>query len=100
MTSAGFCSTSMSGGTPMFSTTQPSSVQIARFGAVTVPPSISTGNPSVPTRPPQVRLPTIGPILNLRHIHGNRSPPDPAVSSTINTFGPWIDAVGVLRSAP
>ena len=33
MTSAGVCSTSMSGGTPSFSTTQPSSgVQIARFG--------------------------------------------------------------------
>jgi hypothetical protein len=32
MTSAGVCSTSMSGGTPSFSTTQPSSVQIARSG--------------------------------------------------------------------
>ena len=40
-TAAGSCSTSMSGGTPTFSTTQPSSVKIARFGAVTVPPSIS-----------------------------------------------------------
>ena len=35
ITSAGHCSTSTSGGTPWFSTTQPSSVQMARFGAVT-----------------------------------------------------------------
>ena len=32
ITSAGHCSTSTSGGTPSFSTTQPSSVQMARFG--------------------------------------------------------------------
>src|SRR4030065_56233 len=38
MTSLGVCSTSMSGATPSFSTTQPSSaVQMARFGAVVVP---------------------------------------------------------------
>ncbi len=56
ITSFGVCSTSMSGGTPSFSTTQPSSgVQIAMFGAVIVPPSISVGKPSMPTRPPHVR---------------------------------------------
>src|SRR6185436_20756557 len=39
ITAAGDISTSMSGGTPTFSTTQPSScVQIAKLGAVTVPP--------------------------------------------------------------
>ena len=73
---------------------------MARFGAVIEPPSISTGNPSIPTRPPQVRWPTSGPSLNLRNIHGSRSPPEPAVSSMIITFGPWIDAVGVFRSSP
>ena len=61
---------------------------------------MNSGKPRMPTRPPHVRLPTIGPSLNLRNIQGRRSPPDPAVSSMIITFGPWIDAVGVLRSAP
>ena len=91
----------MSGGTPSFSTTQPlSGVQIARLGAVTVPPSIRTGKPRMPTSPPHVRLPTIVPTLNLRNIHGSRSPPEPAVSSMIMTLGPWIDALGVFMSAP
>ena len=35
-----------------------------------------------------------------RNIHGNRSPPEPAVSSVIITLGPWIDATGVFKSAP
>ena len=47
-----------------------------------------------------MRWPTSGPTLNLRNIHGSRSPPEPAVSSMIITFGPWIDAVGVFRSSP
>ena len=42
----------------------------------------------MPTRPPQVRLPTSGPSLNLRNIHGSRSPPEPAVSSMSITLGP------------
>ena len=42
MTSAGVCSTAMSGGTPSCSTTQPSSgVQMARFGAVMEAPAAS-----------------------------------------------------------
>ena len=98
ITSFGVCSTSTSGGTPSFSTTHPSSgVQIARFGAVIVPPSISIGNPRTPTRPPHVRCPTSVPTLNLRNIHGSKSPPDPAVSSMIITLGPWIEAAGVSK---
>ena len=38
-----------------------------------------------------------GPCNELK---GNRSPPDPAVSSISITFGPWIDAAGVFKSAP
>jgi hypothetical protein len=40
------------------------------------------------------------PTLKRRNIHGSRSPPEPAVSSVIVTFGPWIDALGVFMSAP
>ena len=54
----------------------------------------------MPTSPPHVRRPMSGPIANLRNIHGSRSPPDPAVSSMIIAFGPWIEAVGVFRSSP
>ena len=101
MMSAGVCSTSMSGATPSFSTPQPfSRVQNARFGAVIVPPSISTGKPRMPTRPPHVALPISGPMLFLRNIHGSRSPPEPAVSSISMARGPWIEADGVFMSAP
>ena len=48
----------------------------------------------MPTSPPQVRLPTIGPTLNLRNIHGSMSPPEPAPSSMIITFGPNTAALG------
>ena len=86
--------------TPTFSTTQPSSVKMARSGAVTAPPSIRTGKPRMPTRPPQVRLPTSGPRWNLRNIQGSRSPPEPAVSSMIITLGPRIAALGVRIGSP
>ena len=42
----------------------------------------------MPTRPPQVRLPTSGPIFGLRKYHGSASPPEPAISLMIITFGP------------
>ena len=67
-------------------TIHPSSVD-GEVGRV-VPPSISTGKPRMPTRPPQVRLPINGPSESLRNIHGRRSPPLPAVSSMIIAFGP------------
>ncbi len=57
-----------------------------------------------PARPRRRRgrhaWPTRVPSWNLRNIHGRRSPPEPAVSSMIITFGPWIDAAGVFRSSP
>ena len=90
----------MSGGTPWFSTTQPSSVKMARSGAVTKPPSIRVGKPRMPTSPPQVRLPTSGPSSNFRNIQGSRSPPEPAVSSMIMTFGPGMVATGVRNGLP
>src|SRR5204863_4864604 len=97
ITSLGHMSISQpgSGGTPSFSTTQPASgVQMAKLGAVTFPPSMRVGYPETPTSPPQVRLPTIGPTWNLRNIQGNMSPPDPAPSSMIITFGPNTAAEG------
>ena len=71
-TAAGSCSTSMSGGTPTFSTTQPSSVKIARFGRRDDAAVHQVGKPRMPTRPPQVRLPTSLPRPNLRNIHGKQ----------------------------
>ena len=70
------------------------------LGTVTVPPSIRLGLPSIPTRPPHVRVPTSGPSLSLRNIQGSMSPPEPAVSSISMTFGPWIAAPGSRTSAP
>ena len=54
----------------------------------------------MPTSPPQVRLPTSGPSLYSRNIHGNRSPPEPAVSSMSITFGPKMAAPGVRNVSP
>ena len=54
----------------------------------------------MPTSPPQVLLPTSLPRPNLRNIHGKRSPPEPAVSSMIMTFGPRIAALGVRSGSP
>ena len=42
----------------------------------------------MPTRPPQVRLPTTVPSLLCLNNHGNASPPEPADSLMIITFGP------------
>ena len=73
---------------------------MARFGAVIVPPSIRSGNPRMPTRPPHVRRPTIVPRFSLRNIQGRRSPPEPAFSSAIMILGPWIEPDGVFMSEP
>ena len=48
----------------------------------------------MPTSPPQVRLPTSGPTLKCRNIHGSMSPPEPAPSSISITFGPKTAALG------
>ena len=64
ITSDGVFSTSMSGATPTFSTSYfPSKLKNARLGAVMPPPSIVGGTPSVPTKPPHVRVPISGPSL-------------------------------------
>ena len=57
MTAAGHCSTSLSGGTPSFSTTQPCSVQMARLGWLLVAVLLGSALPtSVPRLPKQRRL--------------------------------------------
>ena len=48
----------------------------------------------MPTRPPQVRVPTSGPIFGLRNMYGSMSPPEPAISLMIITLGPQMPAVG------
>ena len=48
----------------------------------------------MPTRPPQVRVPTSGPTAAFRKYHGIASPPEPAYSLMIIAFGPKIAAVG------
>jgi oligopeptide/dipeptide ABC transporter ATP-binding protein len=67
---------------------------------VTEPPSISTGVPPMPTRPPQVRLPISGPSWLYLNIHGRASPPEPDASLAIITLGPRIEAIGVRSMAP
>ena len=60
----GFIKSSMSGPTPSFSTAHlPSRVKKPPRGAIIDPPSMNGGVSAVWTRPPQVRLPTSGPIL-------------------------------------
>ena len=54
----------------------------------------------MPTSPPHVRLPTSGPTPNLRNMYGSMSPPEPAPSSMIITFGPNTAADGDRLSAP
>jgi hypothetical protein len=69
MTSFGQFSTSMSGPTPSFSTAHfPSRVKKPPRGAIIDPPSMKPGVSAVWTRPPQVRLPTSGPILRWRNM--------------------------------
>ena len=50
------------------------------------------GAPDDFTKPPQVRAPTTGPIFWCLNTHGKKSPPDPASSFIIKTFGPTIPA--------
>ena len=49
---------------------------------------------------PQVRAPTNGPIPAWRKSHGMASPPEPAISLMIITFGPKIASIGVVMSRP
>ena len=48
----------------------------------------------MPTRPPQVRIPTRGPTPALRKYQGMASPPEPANSLMIITFGPKMASSG------
>ena len=66
-------------------------------GAIIEPPSTKGGVSAVCTRPPHVRLPTSGPIFRRLNIYGIRSPPDPAISLMIITFGPQIPAEGLVK---
>ena len=98
ITSFGQFSTSMSGATPSFSTAHlPSRVKKPPRGAIIVPPSMNGGVSAVCTRPPQVRVPTSGPILRRRNMYGIRSPPEPAISLMIITFGPQMPADGLVN---
>ena len=54
----------------------------------------------MPTSPPQVRVPTSGPIPAFRKSHGIASPPEPADSLMSITFGPKIEPSGLIWSAP
>src|SRR3989442_12270176 len=88
----------MSGEVPSFSTAHlPSRVKKPPRGAIIDPPSTNNGVSAVCTRPPQVRLPTSTPIFRRLNIHGIRSPPEPAISLTIMTFGPQIPADGLVN---
>ena len=51
----------------------------------------------MPTTPPHVRLPTSVPIFRRLNIQGIRSPPEPAISLTIITFGPQMPADGLVN---
>src|SRR6185295_15257696 len=64
------------------------------------PPSIVCGTPIVPTRPPHVRVPTSGPSFRCLNMYGSASPPEPADSFTIITFGPKIPAIGDVTVLP
>src|SRR6185436_13506190 len=97
-TSLGHFSTSTSGATPSFSTAH----LLLRAknpprGAIIDPPSMNVGVSAVCTRPPHVRLPINGPILRRLNIYGIKSPPEPAISLTIITFGPQIPAEGLVN---
>src|SRR6185312_8980797 len=98
MTSFGQFSTSMSGGTPSFSTAHlPSRSKKPPRGAIIDPPSTNVGVSAVCTRPPHVRLPTSGPSLRRLNMYGIRSPPEPAISLMIITFGPHTPAAGLVN---
>src|SRR5215510_8188430 len=98
ITSFGQFSTSISGPTPSFSTAHfPSRVKKPPRGAIIDPPSMKGGVSAVCTSPPHVRLPTNRPILRRLNIYGIKSPPEPAISLTIITFGPQIPAEGLVN---
>ncbi len=52
----------------------------------------------MPTKPPQVRLPTSGPSFVSWNMNGSASPPEPAYSFVIMTFGPKIAPTGDVKS--
>ena len=84
--------------TPSFSTAHlPSRVKKPPRGAIIDPPSMNAGVSAVCTRPPHVRLPTSGPILRRLNMYGIRSPPEPAISLMIITFGPQMPADGLVN---
>ena len=97
MTSFGQFSTSMSGATPSFSTANlPSREKKPKRGAIIEPPSTNGGVSVVATRPPHVRMPTSGPSLRRLNMYGMRSPPEPAISLMIMTFGPQMPFAGLV----
>src|ERR1051325_6786116 len=88
----------MSGATPSFSTAHwLSREKNPNRGAIMEPPSTNGGVSLVATKPPQVRVPTSGPIFRDRNMYGRRSPPDPAISLMIITFGPQIPDAGLVN---
>ena len=93
----------MSGATPSFTTRHsPFRSKNPPRGAVTNLPSMIGGTSHTPTSPPHVVVPTSGPIPLNRNMYGSRSPPEPAASLMIITFGPQMPAPGnvnALRSA-
>ena len=87
----------MSGATPSFSTAHlPSRPKKPKRGAIIEPPSTNGGVSVVATSPPHVRLPTSGPILRRLNMYGIRSPPEPAISLMIITFGPQMPVAGLV----
>src|SRR5688572_27253602 len=88
----------MSGATPVFSTANwPSRPINPKRGAIIDPPSTNGGVSLVATSPPQVRSPTSGPSLRPLNMYGIRSPPDPAISLMIITFGPQTPDAGLVN---
>ena len=63
-------------------------------GAVTMPPSISGGAPPIPPGRPRCACRPACPTLACWKFHGMASPPEPANSLMIITFGPKMAACG------
>ena len=53
-----------------------------------LPPSMSARIVADADEPPQVRMPTSGPISAFLNSHGSASPPEPDIWFAIITFGP------------
>jgi len=64
------------------------------------PPSMVWGVPRVPTKPPQVRVPTRGPILRSLKIKGQRVAARPGRLVDDHHFRAIIPAVGEVEVAP